>query len=252
MQVRGNTMYKRSIYVLNAHKCPVRRVIVRQAHRHDRQMEVNWDGDSIEHFPDVMPYNVNSLRWSSKRRNLKVEENKQWQEEMHKLKSNWHTRGAEEEACSNSRRREERDKYFEDWCWQSHLDALNNWEEQKKSWSTDRVRAHRVAQQRLDSYRSNSFNKSNRDRVGAAPSVALPDISFDPLGFYAILGVKPNATVQEIKEAYKCIVKKDHPDLNPHLKNKSESKMKQLNEAYKILKNVTSRREYDAHGIASL
>lgn len=63
--------------------------------------------------------------------------------------------------------------------------------------------------------------------------------------YYKILELKTNKiTTEEIKNAYRMAVKKNHPDLN--LKNKlAEEKIKDINEAYRILSNSTSKRKYD-------
>ncbi len=49
--------------------------------------------------------------------------------------------------------------------------------------------------------------------------------------YYDILGVSSNASVEEIKKAYRKLVFKYHPDLNPGINN--EEKMKKIIEAYK-------------------
>ena len=63
--------------------------------------------------------------------------------------------------------------------------------------------------------------------------------------YYKILELKTNKiTTEEIKNAYRMAVKKNHPDLN--FKNKlAEEKIKDINEAYKVLSNSTSKRKYD-------
>lgn len=63
--------------------------------------------------------------------------------------------------------------------------------------------------------------------------------------YYKILELKTNKiSTEEIKNAYRMAVKKNHPDLN--LKNKlAEEKIKDINEAYRILSNSTSKRKYD-------
>ena len=51
---------------------------------------------------------------------------------------------------------------------------------------------------------------------------------------YRVLGLTPDATDDEIKEAYRTLAKKYHPDnyVNNPLADLAEEKMKQLNEAY--------------------
>ncbi len=57
--------------------------------------------------------------------------------------------------------------------------------------------------------------------------------------YYNILEISPNATIDEIRIAYKKLAKKYHPDLN-HTSN-SEEKMKEINEAYEqIMNNIRS------------
>ncbi|MFH0802036.1 MAG: DnaJ domain-containing protein [bacterium] len=63
--------------------------------------------------------------------------------------------------------------------------------------------------------------------------------------FYKVLGVAPTATQDEIRKAYRMLSKKYHPDLNPDLKLYSDEKMKELVEAYNVLNDPDSRKEYD-------
>ena len=63
--------------------------------------------------------------------------------------------------------------------------------------------------------------------------------------YYKILGLKTNKVSSgEIKNAYRLAVKKNHPDLN--VKDKlAEEKIKDINEAYKILSDSSAKRKYD-------
>ena len=63
--------------------------------------------------------------------------------------------------------------------------------------------------------------------------------------YYKILGMEDNkATPEEIKTAYREQAKKYHPDINS--KNDfSEERFKDINEAYKILSEPTTRKKYD-------
>ena len=62
--------------------------------------------------------------------------------------------------------------------------------------------------------------------------------------FYAVLGVSPTATADEIKKAYRRLAKQSHPDTNPG-DTKAAERFKSLSEAYTVLGDATKRREYD-------
>lgn len=59
---------------------------------------------------------------------------------------------------------------------------------------------------------------------------------------YDILGINKNATLNEIKAAYKSLAKKYHPDINPN----TSDLFKQINEAYSVLSDSAKRHEYDS------
>lgn len=67
---------------------------------------------------------------------------------------------------------------------------------------------------------------------------ATPPVNDKNKIFYDILELKLGATQDEIKQAYKRLVKKWHPDLffnNPKLQLQAAEKFKKINEAYKKL-----------------
>lgn len=66
--------------------------------------------------------------------------------------------------------------------------------------------------------------------------------------YYSVLGVKKDASEDEIKAAYKLLAKKYHPDLNKE-KDAAE-KFKEINEAYSVLGDKTKRANYDRFGTA--
>jgi DnaJ-class molecular chaperone len=65
--------------------------------------------------------------------------------------------------------------------------------------------------------------------------------------YYDILGVKKNATDDEIKKAYRNLAKKFHPDKNKGNKD-AENKFKEISEAYSVLSDEEKRSQYDRLG----
>src|SRR5882672_9146810 len=68
--------------------------------------------------------------------------------------------------------------------------------------------------------------------------------------FYEILGVSKSASADELKKAYRTLAMKHHPDRNPSDKS-AEQKLKEVNEAYDILKDDQKRAAYDRFGHAA-
>ncbi|MBS3122905.1 molecular chaperone DnaJ [Candidatus Woesearchaeota archaeon] len=67
--------------------------------------------------------------------------------------------------------------------------------------------------------------------------------------YYELLGVNKNASKEEIKQAYKKLAKKYHPDLNKSDPNTSE-KFKEINEAASVLGDDNKKAQYDQFGTA--
>ena len=61
------------------------------------------------------------------------------------------------------------------------------------------------------------------------------------MDYYATLGVQRNATETDIKQAYRKLAMANHPDRT----GGDDTKFKQINEAYSILKDPMSRQQYD-------
>lgn len=62
---------------------------------------------------------------------------------------------------------------------------------------------------------------------------------------YQILGVSRDASEDEIRQAYRRLAKKYHPDLNPG-DAQAAQKMNEINEAYDLLKNPQAYRQQQA------
>src|SRR5258705_10653701 len=61
---------------------------------------------------------------------------------------------------------------------------------------------------------------------------------------YEVLGVKPDATADEIRKAYRKLAKEFHPDLNPG-KPAAEARFKAVTAANDILSDPEKRARYD-------
>src|SRR5947199_3142523 len=68
--------------------------------------------------------------------------------------------------------------------------------------------------------------------------------------YYAILGVKKNASVDDIRKAFRKLARKYHPDVNPGDK-KAEERFKELSEANDVLSDPKKRKIYDQVGFYS-
>jgi len=62
--------------------------------------------------------------------------------------------------------------------------------------------------------------------------------------YYEILGVSRNASVDDIKKAYRRLAHQYHPDKNAG----DDKRFKEINEAYQVLSNQDKRRQYDSFG----
>lgn len=90
----------------------------------------------------------------------------------------------------------------------------------------------------------NSNNSSN-PRLKKRKSLIRCNQRRTKQDYYQLLGVSVDSNVQEIKEAYRKLQKKHHPDIAGQEGNEYAS---MLNEAYRVLTRENFRRDYDDSG----
>src|SRR6188768_700433 len=67
------------------------------------------------------------------------------------------------------------------------------------------------------------------------------------IDYYKVLGVEKNASDKDIKNAYRKMARKYHPDLNPN-DAEANKKFQELNEANEVLSDPEKRKKYDKYG----
>jgi curved DNA-binding protein len=65
--------------------------------------------------------------------------------------------------------------------------------------------------------------------------------------YYKTLGIDQKATPAEIKNAYRKLARKLHPDLNPKDAD-AKKKFQQINETNEVLSDPEKRKKYDQYG----
>jgi len=65
--------------------------------------------------------------------------------------------------------------------------------------------------------------------------------------YYSTLGVSKTASEKEVKQAFRKLARKHHPDVNPGDKS-AETRFKEINEAYEVLGDPAKRKKYDELG----
>lgn len=67
------------------------------------------------------------------------------------------------------------------------------------------------------------------------------------IDYYKILEIDKKATDKDVKNAYRKLARKYHPDLNPN-DAEAQKKFQQLNEANEVLSDPEKRKKYDKYG----
>lgn len=68
--------------------------------------------------------------------------------------------------------------------------------------------------------------------------------------YYEVLGVSRSATAEDVKNAFRSLARKYHPDVNKE--PDAEEKFKEINEAYGVLSDPEKRAAYDRYGFSGV
>ncbi|MDZ8052186.1 MAG: dynamin family protein [Aulosira sp. ZfuVER01] len=106
-----------------------------------------------------------------------------------------------------------------------------------RNWEIDQEIARMKAEMRSPG--SQASKQQNTTQNNKAPQQPKTQAEKDKITrAYSILGLQPGVSFSEVKQAYKTLVKKWHPDLfvaKPQLQQQAQEKMRLVNEAYTIL-----------------
>src|SRR3978361_1270259 len=91
------------------------------------------------------------------------------------------------------------------------------------------------------------FRVADWNRTGRRRTIMATTTKKD---YYGTLGIKPTATADEIRKAFRKLARKYHPDVNPNDK-KSEERFKEISEANDVLSDDKKRKIYDQLGFYS-
>ncbi|QIR35692.1 DnaJ domain-containing protein [Tolypothrix sp. PCC 7910] len=105
------------------------------------------------------------------------------------------------------------------------------------NWELDEEIARMKAEMRSPGYQANKQSNTNKNNnTSQQPKTQAEKDKITRA--YSVLGLQAGVSLTEIKQAYKTLVKKWHPDLfvnQPQLQKQAQEKMRLVNEAYTIL-----------------
>jgi DnaJ-class molecular chaperone len=97
------------------------------------------------------------------------------------------------------------------------------------------------------------WREEQEQDVAARPAIFWRDEPRIPM-LYRVLGITPEASMLQVRQAYRGLARAFHPDLQAEPdRQPAEQRMAECNAAYEILGDAERRRRYDAeHGLAAL
>jgi hypothetical protein len=99
----------------------------------------------------------------------------------------------------------------------------------------------------------NCQNKTTEEEPDEAPKT-VPEMT-DEESWWAVLGVTPSATIEEVKQAYRVLIKQSHPDrvhnMSPAFRDLAVSETRKLNVAYEEALDYLQRRRRSNSGTAA-
>lgn len=108
-----------------------------------------------------------------------------------------------------------------------------------------------LSQSKEDLNKVLQLDSNNRDAVLLLEDIRMEEKKLERRDFYKILDVNRNATPEEIRQSYRKLATKWHPDKNMESQEKreyAEKMFKNVNEAYNILSDPKKRKIYDEGG----
>lgn len=112
------------------------------------------------------------------------------------------------------------------------------WDEERRVWVSDPGSALMVDDEEINRPAREAWQAAEMERRGE-----------DDL--YALLGVLPGASAEEIRRQYYLLARQTHPDKNPD-DPEASARFQKLGQAYQVLSNPDLRARYDAHGSEAL
>ena len=143
-----------------------------------------------------------------------------------------------------------RDDSFRDWERVRHTERRAQ-EAAEDTWWASRSgqTAHGATQEGWDRFnqRSSSEHRSNQRHASHAPPPRNPP-PVDPSDYYALLDVKPTATLSEVKSAFRRQLLQYHPDVAQQRGldiDAASARTRAIYDAYAVLRDKHKRQEYD-------